>query len=192
MIIQQKVLQKVAANCQGLVTKANSLHLSSIAKCIEMETRCQIFTEAFRDLGPQKGAVSFLGTCEGEFVLDSGKNKEEKTSPFRFKHHFIFYRKCPEDIEVERFRVAHELGHCALHWPLGSRKNRLIYTHCPGAGNMYMVEYNKNEEEEADAFAALISYYTMPERSNVLKVDASFLDKLNEFGRKGLIISSEI
>lgn len=188
MAIQKEVLKRVLSVAQQFVTNAQSVHLASIVKSIEQMKGCQIFIETF-DNEPSGDCIACLATCEPYIVWDLTQSSSKERA-IRIRHHFIFYKPCLEDIEAERFRVAHELGHCALHWPLGPRTDRLVKGQIPGVGEMYMISFLKEEEMEADAFACLLTTLRLPpKRGALLEVNDDLLKKVKEFEERGFIVA---
>lgn len=191
MAIQKEVFKRVLSVAQEFVANAQSIHLASIAKSIEQMAGCQIFIEPFRDNGPGGDCIACLATCEPYIVWDLTQSSLKERA-FRIRHHFIFYKPCPEDIEAERFRIAHELGHCALHWPLGPRRNRLVKGQIPGVGKMkmYMISFLKEEEMEADAFACLLTAHRLPPKRGTLpEVNDDLLKKVKEFEDRDFLVA---
>lgn len=187
MFIRKEILERIAIEGNRLGAHADSLHLSSIAKAIEYQRGCQIFIEPFDEKGPDAECTGCLATCEPCIIRDVGKPPLKEFKCLNIRHHFIFYRPCPEDIEIEKFRIAHELGHCALHWPLGPREDRLF----KGSYNdLYMVRFLKSEEEEADAFACLLTAHRpTPPRSITLEINDFLFEKITSYESKGLLRS---
>ncbi|MHC4476934.1 MAG: hypothetical protein ACYTEL_14910 [Planctomycetota bacterium] len=195
MLIRKHVLERILIEASRFVARAESLHLSSIAKSIEHERGCQIFIEPFDEREPTGQVTGCLATCEPCIVREVGRPPLKEFKILKIQHHFIFYRPFPENIEVERFRIAHELGHCALHWPLGPRADRLFKGSYHGINDMYMVGYIREEEEEADAFACLLTAHrpapttvdrAAPPRSTTLELNESIYRKIEEYERLGL------
>lgn len=188
MPISKDVVDKVAAIGKPFVEYAKKLPLASIAKSIEQMKGCQIFIEPFYNGGARVDCDGCLATCEPYIVPDIDEMPSKKFA-IKIRQHFIFYMPS-DDIEVERFRVAHELGHCALHWPLGERANRKVGGHVIDVGEMYLVKFQKEEELEADAFACLLGLHRpAPRRTTVWEVNDLLFQKIAEYNNKGLLQS---
>lgn len=154
MEIPDSAIVSMVLKCRGLVEKINDVHFGHLAKKIEQDKGCQIFIEPFKEKHPARR--SCLVTCEPYIVHDSGNSfQEAEAVPFR--QHYIFYRKTM-NIDEDRFVVAHELGHCELHWPLGkSREKRLLQANIPGLDSiMYLVQFNEKEQRQANIFASIL------------------------------------
>lgn len=201
MFITPDVLRRVMIEANRYLPYAEQLHLSSIAKSIEHSKGCQIFIEPFEEKGLAEHCTGLLATCEPCIIRDVGKAPLKEFKILTIRHHFIFYRPCPENIEVERFRVAHELGHCALHWPLGPRAERLHKGSYRDMNDLYMVEFLRHEEEEADAFACLLTAHRpppptvdrpAPPRSTTLELNESLYKKIEQYERLGLLRSMHL
>lgn len=160
MALSEEALKHIEDVSQRLIEGAKSLHLGSIAKSIEQEEGCQIFIVPLDDKGSDVKSTGWMATCESYIGIggDTGKRSLKESKIMRICHHFIFYKPCPEDIEVERLRVARGLAHCALHWPLGPRKNRLVRVNLHGV-DAYVVRFLEQEEKEADALARLLAAF---------------------------------
>jgi len=187
MLIDKEVVERVAEASLPFVEYTKKLQLASIAKSIEQIKGCQIFIEPFYNGGPSTKCEGCLATCEPYIVPEIDKVPSEKTA-VKIRQHFIFYKPSPSDNESERFRIAHELGHCALHWPLGDRKVRKVAGKIKDVGGMYIIEFLKEEEMEADAFACLLGLYRpAPKRDFVWEVNNLVFDKIQEYNKKGLL-----
>lgn len=187
MLIDKEVVERVAEIGQPFVEYAKKLQLASIAKSIEQIKGCQIFIEPFYNGGPDTECEGCLATCEPYIVQEIDKIPSVKNA-VRIRQHFIFYKPSPSDIEAERFRIAHELGHCALHWPLGKRKMRKVSGYITGVGDMYIIEFLKKEEMEADVFACLLGLHRpAPKRDFVWEVNNLVFEKISEYNEKGLL-----
>lgn len=144
----------VMSRCIQLIDKVGEVHFGHILKVIEQTKGCQIFIEPFKEHDPKRR--SCLVTCDPRIVHETNKDPHEAEAvPFR--QHYIFYKKA-YDINKERFTVAHELGHCDFHWPLGpSREQRLRSTYIPDLGNeMYLVQFDEVEQQQANIFASIL------------------------------------
>ena len=178
------VLKRIAKELQYYATATKSLHLTSIAKAIEQKRGCQIFIEPLLDEAPYAECDGYVANCEPYILLDTHSGIPRK---HELVQHFIFYRSDP-DVEVEQFRVAHELGHCAIHWPLKQRKENRRFMQIPGIGRGYVVEFTKEEEQEADAFACVLGYHAPPvTREYFMAINEGVLKKVGEYKSKGLL-----
>jgi hypothetical protein len=155
IVISEEALNRVADVGRQLIEAAELLRLGSIAKAIEQQEGCQIFIVPFDSRVHSKSRCC-VATCESYIALGaaSASAKEPKMTPIN--HHFVFYKPHPKNIEVEKSRIAHGLAHCALHWPLGPRKKRLVRGKLHGV-DVYLVKFLPEEEEEADALACLFT-----------------------------------
>ena len=174
------------------VKDAEPLQLSSIAKSIETKQKCQIFIQPWETKPPGEIA-SCVATCEVCVIRDREEAPLKRFSILPSRHHFIFYTPCTKDAEKERGQIAHELGHCALHWPLNERAKRLVWGIDPEQeqADVYFVEYSKQEEEEADAFACLLTA-NRPKptgRPSNAIFGPRVLEKATEYAQKGLLQS---
>lgn len=145
----------IANKSLSLVMGEKVLLFDRLAKGIADSTGRQIHIQP---IVPDLGVESRMLTAEegeSKSLLLKWLGKGPKVT---MQRHFIFYKPCPGDIEIEMFRIAHELGHCALHWPLDPAKRKLDHSgKIPEAGaNVYAVEFSEKEENEADAFACLV------------------------------------
>jgi len=156
-VISEEALNRAADVGRRLIEAAMLLRLGSIAKAIEQQEGCQIFIVPF-DVGAHSRCKCCVATCESYIALGpaSASSKEPKMTPIN--HHFVFYKPNPKNAEVEKSRIAHGLAHCALHWPLGPRKKRLVRGNLHGV-DVYLVKFLPEEEEEADALACLLTAY---------------------------------
>ena len=186
MPIEYDRLVEVMKRCEPLVKIADSLHLTSIAKALEQEQGCQIFISGCEEEARIAEVDCFTGHCEPFLIL---RPREDSQKPaFVFVQHFIFYKR-HEDSEVERWRVAHELGHCALHWPLKERESRRVSGSLAGIGKFYLVQYTLEEEAEADAFACLISAHRPAPQRPPVTVDQRVFDRVKEYTERGILQS---
>ena len=180
------VLEHVFEVYEPLIKAADSLHLTSVAKAIEHQRPCQIFMEPFGEDSRVGECKDFTGTVEPflAFVPKEGEQKE-----LLFLQHFIFYRG-DKDPEIERFRVARQLGHCALHWPLGDRRTRRLFGVLPEIGRFYMIAFTKKEESEADAFACLLrAHRPKPERPSTVEINDEVYRAIDTCAQKGMLES---
>lgn len=160
MAITELASRRVADVGRQLIETAGLSHLASIAKAIEQQEGCQIFIVPF-DSAANVECRCCVATCESYIALGPARASWKKCEMTPINHHFVFYEPHPNDIEAERFRVAHGLAHCALHWPLGPRQKRLVRASLHGV-DVYLVKFLNEEEEEADALACLLSAYRPP------------------------------
>lgn len=186
MTIGKDILNSVAERCKDVVQLAESMHLASIAKAIEYKRPCQIFMEGF-EKKLFKELPCFTANVEPFMAFKMKDHKE-----FLFIQHFIFYKR-DEDPSVERLRIAHELGHCALHWPLvGDRINRRICGDLPEVGRCYILDFNEKEEKEADAFACLLGVHRpKPMRSSRIYVNEDVYRMVEECQKRGILYSTK-
>ena len=163
MALTEEALSRIQKRAEHLIEDAKSLHLSNIAKSIEQQEGCQIFMVPLDEAASELKSTRWVATCQSyiRITRDTADTSSKKSEIVPICHHFIFYKTCPEDIEVERLRVAHCLAHCALHWPLGPRKKRLVNASFQGV-DVYMVRFLPAEEEEANALASLLTAYQPP------------------------------
>lgn len=180
MSIDRKLLNSVAKRCQSIFDIAKSLDLvPNVSKAIEQNKRCQIIIMPLEEDQRIEDCDSFTATCEAK--LKFGKT-------VLFRQHFIFFRPEP-DYELERFRIGHELGHCALHWPDTDLENRQIWGELGNIGKFYLVKFTKKEEEEADAFACLLGA-CQPERITRFRVDIDgAIEKAQKYMEQGFLQS---
>ena len=183
-MIEPAILENVARKCRPTVVLAELFHLTSVAKAIEHVRYCQIFMEGFESDSRVPKSKCFTATVEPFFAF-----KPKDGSELTFVQHFIFYRR-DKDPDVERFRVAHELGHCALHWPLDDRISRRIFGNIPEIGQCYIVNFDEKEEQEADAFACLLRVHRpKPVRSVTLEVNTNVQNIVEEYAKRGILQS---
>ena len=157
MAISEEASRRVADVGRQLIEAVKLSHLGSIAKAIEQQEGCQIFIVPLNIRANFKCRCC-VATCESYIALGAARASLKESEMTLINHHFIFYKPHPKDIEVERFRVAHGLAHCALHWPLGPRRKRLVRGDLHGV-DVYLVRFLDEEEEEADALACLLTAY---------------------------------
>lgn len=121
-----------------------------------------------------------------------GVFEQKDDGELTFVQHSIFYRR-DEDQEVERFCIAHEFGHCALHWPLGDRRSRRKFCSIHNIGRFYLVDFDTKEEEEADVFACLLGVHRpAPKRSQTITVTKDVQRTMAEFARRGILRSPKL
>ncbi len=185
MSVRRKLLEEIAQACESLADKAKATHWGDVAMYIALEKGCQIFIECLqKDVGD---SVSFTANCDINVTqINSSTGQEIQT--VSTVQHFIFY-KPDKDIEIERARVAHELGHCLLHWPLGVRKKMV-----EKEGSVYIVNFTKKDEDEADAFMSLClnGLFSMgvPKLPPKQVVDEAY-DNLKRYRDKGFLQSEQ-
>lgn len=188
MSIKLDTLESVAKICQQIISVAESLHLAYAAKAIEQERGCQIFMEVFEETQKLGDFGAFTANCEPFVALQTQSGEELK---LHFVQHFIYYKRDKNE-EIERYRVAHELGHCALHWPLGDRRKRRVFATLPKIGRVYLVRYTQKEEEQADAFAILLGVHRPKIRKHrKIEIDSKVHKKVQEFTEKGILVSQK-
>ncbi len=190
MPLKAETLKAVMQKCQPLVAVADSLQLASVAKAIEQQRPCQIFMQPFSEEDARvANSDCFTAHCEPFFIYPRAEKLGKPD--LEFVQHFIFY-KSSRDTQVERWRIAHELGHSALHWPVEDRESRSVSRTLPGIGRSFLVRYTEQEEAEADAFACLLSVHRPgpPERSPVV-VNQEVFAKLAEYASKGILQSAK-
>lgn len=186
MSIPRKLLEEIATNCKSLAAQAKHTHLANIAMYIALEKGCQIFIEPLQK--NIKDFVSFTANCEINVTqIDSTTGQEINAGSS--VQHFIFYKPENKDIETELARVAHELGHCLLHWPLDDPKKKIARE-----GVIYLVEFTNREEEEADAFMCLclngLFSGGVPKLSVKKVVDEAY-GNIKRYRQKGLLQSEK-
>jgi len=187
MSVDRKLLDSVAEKCKSIFAIVKPLDLvANVARAIEQEKSCQIIIMPLSEEDQRvAGCEGFTATCEPELKLGNTLLRS-KDDPFR--QHFVFFR--PEHAsELERFRVGHELGHCALHWPLTNSENRKIWGELGNIGKFYLVRFTRSEEEEADAFACLLGA-CQPKRVRRFRVDIDgAIEKVQEYMKQGFLQS---
>jgi len=157
------------------------MDLASIAKAIEYKRPCQIFIEGF-EKKLFKECQRFTANVEPFMAFKLKDSKE-----FIFVQHFIFYER-DEDKRIERFHIAHELGHCALHSLLEDRVNRRVWGELSEIGRCYIVDCTDEEEKEADAFACFLDIYRpKPIRDESVNVNENVHRVIEEFNKKGIL-----
>jgi hypothetical protein len=179
--------KRIEAKYLEVIEIAESLHLASVAKAIELQRGCQIFIAPVQEEIEISNYQSFTANCEPFTILQ--KEEQDKWDNV-FIQHFVYYRT-NEDSEIERFYIAHELAHLAIHWPLReSASKRKVYTPLPGIGRFFLVLHNKEEDEEADAFAILLGINRpkpkRPEKTNIISL---VMKKANWYAKKGVLFS---
>jgi hypothetical protein len=163
-----------------------------LAKNIEDDMGCHII---IRPVEKNLGIVSRVVTDEEREIgtrIRYWFSAKPKVNVPKVRRHFIFYMPCPEDVEVERFRIAHELGHCALHWPLDPSRRELEHNKdIPDTGRRaYAVRFSQREEAEADVFAclALIKYQSVCfGRREEIELKDITIKKVEEYMKKNLL-----
>lgn len=192
MAIEIDMLERMVIEVQEIVDIAESLHLANVSlanvsKAIEQERGCQIFVKALAesyDVGDYQG---FTANCE-PFLLVAPKKPEDWEQVF--VQHFIYY-KSDKNPEIEHYRIAHEIGHLALHWPMEENvKPRKKHCTLPGIGRFFLVLYTQEEEEEADAFAILLgAHIPKPKKLAQIRVTSLVRKKINDYTKDGILIS---
>lgn len=186
MAITNDTLERMRPICERIIGVGDSLHLTKVAKAIEMERGCQIFMEPLTDENDLGGYHGFTANCDPWNIIEP---KDQEKWQNTFVQHFVYF-KTDKDPDVECYRIAHELGHLAAHWPLESDRDR-INRQLPTIGSCFLVLYNQEEEEEADAFAMLLGYHK-PEakRFKKIRLTNGVKNKIEDYEKRGLLISS--
>lgn len=157
MPIPEKTVEYVIERTEELFKHLRSIPFIDVTEIIEEICGCRVSIYCYNSL-----PIPCLGTCDEQIILLKDKKKMVPEVSLDTRHHFIFFRKNTDE-EIEAFEVAHELGHCYLHWPLEKREKRLISLKVPELQNdMYMVRFNKKEECEADAFGCILVAHLYP------------------------------
>lgn len=181
MSIDRELLSSVAKKCESIFNLTESIDniVPSVIKAIEQDKQCQIIIMPPEDDQRIEECEGFTATCEPELKLD-------QTVPFR--QHFIFLKPEP-NLELQRFRIGHELGHCAIHWPDTNLKGRQIWGELGNIGKFYLVKFTKKEEEEADAFACLLGA-SLPTYVTRFRVEINgAIEKVQEYMKQGFLQS---
>jgi len=136
-----------------------------------------------------------LMTCETCILVDRGHYPMHQYEVIPWRDHFIFYRRAGRDREAERWCIAHELGHCILHFPVAGRKHEVVrWTVTSKQRDGYMSEYDKKDEREADAFACLLTAHRPQPRGRKKKfaLDDDFYSKVAEYVDRGFLQSEKM
>lgn len=189
-MIPRDVLEAVCTVVNEYAKTEESLQLDSIARTIEQSKRCQIFIQPWKTK-PSGNFASCVATCQTCVIRDTGIPPLKQFVALPIRHHFIFYTPYPEDVEMESVQIAHELGHCVLHWPLNDRAERLIWGTDIDAPDLYLVRYTKKEEQHADAFSCLVTAHQSKPSKRLLdiQVNEQVLQKVDECAGMGLLHS---
>lgn len=133
------------------LTKVQGLHLTSIAKAIEVTLKDNIKI-IFRGEPEGVDDEDFTGVTMSQEcrVIRPGCAKEA-----RLTEHFIFYSQSRDPREI-RFYVAHELGHILMHYSMEGRDRESIGIEGHDEANFYILTFTEEEEAEADLFAAIL------------------------------------
>lgn len=185
--IPHDILETAAEGCQKVVDQLKAMPMSNIVNAIEQIKACQIF---IMPVEKSKIANTCLATCEMSLLMEK-RQKRKKAIARKFRHHFIHYAKTA-DKELERIRVAHELGHCFFYWPAKGRQNKLYPAKITDVNvNLYLVEFELIDEYLADAFASLMVNYpfSTSEKYPDVTVDKKLRDKIEEYKTKDYLQS---
>jgi len=156
---QGQLFKQMHNACQEIANAARCVHLSSIAKAYEMEHGCQIFIMPIDNNLSGDGInklPSFTAHCEPFTILKVNDTGNFCNVSIHIQH-FIFY-KPDKNIEIERYRVAHELAHLIVHNPLSEEyRNRRAYQQIQNIGRFFLIQHTKQEDEVADHFAVMLA-----------------------------------
>lgn len=186
-MIDLALIREIASKSINILNVSSRLHLTNIAKAIEQSRRCQIF------IMPLQGEDDRVAECEGFTATVEPtlmfSNQAHEANGFDYLHHFIFYR--PDmNPKIEQYRIAHELGHCVLHWPLEEREDRKVSDRLTGIGNFYFIQYKKIEEEQADAFACIVcAHQQIPKKPVSFQADKNVEKLLQYYAKKNILQS---
>lgn len=185
--IPEDILETARQDCQKIVDRMKNMPMSGIVNAIEQMRACQIIIMPI-----ESGEISStcLATCPVSLLMGK-QEKTKKVIDKKFRHYFIHYRKS-KNRELERFRIAHECGHCYDVPPLtGERK---LYPAIVPEVNLelYVVKFELADEQYADAFASiLINYpFSRSEEFPDVVVDDSLRSKIDRYAEQGYLQST--
>ncbi len=187
--IQMNILENARKDCQEIIDYLKTMPMSNIVNAIEQIKACQTI---IKPIETEEITNTCLATCDIS-ILTGKHEKNNKVIEKKFRHHFIHYEKS-KNKELEKIRVAHELGHCYGHWPLNERKEegRIHSDIIPDVNiPLYIIEFNKPEEAYADAFASIMVNYPFSpsEQYPDVIINKKLLDKIEEYAKKGYLQS---
>lgn len=187
LAIPHNILERAREGCQELIDRLKTMPMSNIVNTIEQTKACQIF---IKPIEKPKIPNTCLATCNISILAGKEEGRQKRVKK-RFRHHFIHYEKS-DNKELERIRVAHELGHCFFYWLPKGRNNKLYIAKIPDTDiKLYLVKFELIDERLADAFASIMVNYpfSTSEKYPNVTINKKLLDKIEEYKTKGYLQS---
>lgn len=186
-VIPARILEKAREDCQEIIDKLKTMPMCSIVNVIEQILPCQIIIQP---ITTSEISSTCLAICPISLIAGNRRGTK-KIIKKDFRHYFIHYARS-DDKELERFRVAHECGHC-YSWPPLEGNRKVYPALIPEVGlELYMVRFELVDEMYADAFASIMVNYSFSPTGVYpdVVISKKLLGKIEEYARKGYLRST--